>query len=424
MTFVNIVTSDRGWILETLAAETASRLPYVAFGDGPRRDAAIQYYITYSCRGRRLSPVELAFFTHLEPDGAAHDAFFAVARDVDHCVCQSAFYAGLLREAGVEPVSVIAPGVDPARFAPKLRVGVIGRTYHTGRKGEHLVEQLRDIPEIEWVFTGGGWPQPGQAVPEEALPALYRSLDYVLVPALYEGGPMCVIEALACGTPVIAPAIGWVPDYPHLEYQAGDAADLRRVLLDCLAQKRARRDAVLGQGWDEWAAAHDRLFHDLARRHGLALGVPPARRLQPRRVGLILHGNEREARGGPSVRAPRLARELSETGIQAELRHHPAPEGFSGLDLVHVFNSWPPWSAPDAVRRAHRSGAAVVFSPTASAMRGAGSCRGSLPRPSRVRRRMRRSSPSGCGWRGGGRGRRRRPSRRPASMPRCARWRR
>ncbi|WP_158287888.1 glycosyltransferase family 4 protein [Falsiroseomonas bella] len=363
MSFVNIVTSDRGWILETLAREIAARLPYVAFGDGPRRDAAIQYYITYSCRRRRLSPIELAFFTHLEPEGAAHDAFFDTARQVDHCVCQSSPYAALLQQAGVEAVSIIPPGVDPETFRPKLRVGVIGRTYHTGRKGEHLVEQLRDLEEIEWVFTGGGWPEPGRPVPAAALPDLYRSLDYVLVPALYEGGPMCVIEALACGTPVIAPPVGWVPDFPHVEYRLGDAEDLRRVLLDCLEQKRARRASVLGHSWDAWAEGHHRLFQSLAAARGIALGPPAARPALPRRVGLLLHGNEREAQGGPSVRAPRLVQELEETGIPAELRHHPAPEGFGGLDLVHVFNSWPNWSAPDAVRRAHRSGNAVVFSP-------------------------------------------------------------
>ncbi|WP_372624522.1 glycosyltransferase, partial [Falsiroseomonas sp.] len=365
MTGVNIVTSDRGWVLERLAGELAARLPYVAFGEGPDRDAAIQYYMTYSARRRRLSPVELAYFAHLEPDPATRESFFATARTVEHCVCHSRPYEAMLREAGITGVTTIPPGVDLDAFRPRLRIGVVGRTYHTGRKGEHLVAQVMDIPEIEWAFTGEGWPGPALKLPPEALPDFYRGLDYVLVPALYEGGPMCVVEALACGTEVIAPPIGWVPEYPHVEYRAGDAADLRRVLLALIEKKRALRASVLGLGWDAWAEGHDRLFRALAKAHGVSLSPRTARQRpgQPRQVGLFLHGSEGVAMGGPSVRAPRLARELTEAGCPAELRMHPAAQGFAGLDLIHAFNSWPPWSAPDLVRRARAAGRAVVLSP-------------------------------------------------------------
>lgn len=366
MTHVNIVTSDRGWILERLAREIADRLPYVVFGEGPDPAAAIQYYVTYSCRRRRLSPIEVAYFAHLEPEGEARERFFAVAREVEHCVCHARLYEAMLREAGVAEVSTIPPGVDLDSFRPKLRIGVVGRTYHTGRKGEALVAQVMDIPEIEWSFTGEGWPGPALNLPAEKLPDFYRGLDYVLVPALYEGGPMCVVEALACGTEVIAPPIGWVPDYPHIEYRAGDAADLRRVLLDLVEKKRALRASVLGRTWEAWAEGHDRLFRALAAARGLALARPaarPARPARPRRAGLFLHGNEQRAQGGPSVRVPRLVRELREAGIEAELRVHPAPKGFDGLELVHAFNCWSPWSGLDLLRRARQAGKAVVLSP-------------------------------------------------------------
>lgn len=365
---VNIVTSDRGWVLEKLAGELARRLPYVTLGEGPDRDAAIQYYMTYACRRRRLSPVELAYFAHMEPDPPTRAHFFAAAREVEHCVCHARPYEAMLREAGVAQVSTIPPGVDLDTFRPKLRVGVVGRTYHTGRKGEHLVAAVMDIPEIEWSFTGEGWPGPALNLPPEALPDFYRGQDYVLVPALYEGGPMCVVEALACGTEVIAPAIGWVPDYPHVEYRVGDAEDLRRVLLGLVEKKRALRESVAARSWDSWAEGHDRLFRDLAAAHGLTLAPPPRparpkRPKRPGRIGLFLHGSEGQAQGGPSVRAPRLARELTDWGCPAELRVHPDPRGFEGLDLVHVFNTWPPWSAPDLMRKARASGRALVLSP-------------------------------------------------------------
>ena len=61
---VHIRISDTGWVLETLAREIAQRLPYVTYDIYPRADADIQYYMTYGCRQQRVSPIEVALFTH------------------------------------------------------------------------------------------------------------------------------------------------------------------------------------------------------------------------------------------------------------------------------------------------------------------------------------------------------------------------
>jgi glycosyltransferase involved in cell wall biosynthesis len=63
------------------------------------------------------------------------------------------------------------------------------------------------------------------------------------------------------------------------------------------------------------------------------------------------------------VRVPRLARELRESAQEAELRIHPGPKGFDGLDLAHVFNCWAPRSALGLLRRAKEAGIATAFSP-------------------------------------------------------------
>ena len=44
------------------------------------------------------------------------------------------------------------------------------------------------------------------------LPALYRRLDALLVASRFEGGPYTMLEAMACGTPVVATPVGLVPD--------------------------------------------------------------------------------------------------------------------------------------------------------------------------------------------------------------------
>jgi hypothetical protein len=50
-------------------------------------------------------------------------------------------------------------------------------------------------------------------VPLSEMPALYRSADICVVPSLYENAPYTVLEAMACGRPVIATNAGGTPEY-------------------------------------------------------------------------------------------------------------------------------------------------------------------------------------------------------------------
>lgn len=263
---VHIKSSDPGWILERMTQALAQRLPYVTTSNRTNPSAAIQYYLNYTEHLGRVSPIELASFTHVDelmPEMKAR--YFQVAREVDVAVCMAERYAAELRALGLREVHVIRPGVDLERFTPRLKVGVVGRTYACGRKGEALVAEVLDTPGIEWHFTGSGWPLASRVLTEAEMPAFYREMDYILVPSLYEGGPMCVIEALACGTRVIAPPVGWVTDFPHVAFRTGDAADLRRVLDAAVGEKLALRRSVEDVTWDNFAAAHHRLFHALYR---------------------------------------------------------------------------------------------------------------------------------------------------------------
>ena len=263
---VHIKSSDPGWILERMTQALAQRLPYVTTSNRTNPSAAIQYYLNYTEHLGRVSPIELASFTHVDelmPEMKAR--YFQVAREVDVAVCMAERYAAELRALGLREVHVIRPGVDLERFTPRLKIGVVGRTYACGRKGEALVAEVLDTPGIEWHFTGSGWPLASRALTEAEMPAFYREMDYILVPSLYEGGPMCVIEALACGTRVIAPPVGWVTDFPHVAFRTGDAADLRRVLDAAVGEKLALRRSVEDVTWDNFAAAHHRLFHALYR---------------------------------------------------------------------------------------------------------------------------------------------------------------
>ena len=363
---VNIVISDRGWILEKLAKEITDRLDYVHYDITPDKSTLIQYYITYGCWKSQVSPIEMALFTHKEDNVNASKKFISIAQRVNVAIAQSNRTAQILIDAGIKTVAVIEPGVDTKKYKPQLKIAVVGRTYHTGRKGEALVNSVMDIPHIEWFFTGEGWPNPATRISDEELPSFYRSMDYILVPAVNEGGPMSILEALASGVEVIASDVGWVGEFPHIPFTRGDAGSLRETLLRLVQQRLDRSASVKALTWDRWAAQHDEIFNSLIAdlpAEAKETKQGPARTRAVRDVALVLHGAvEGKALGGPSLRVPATASALENEGIRARVLRFSTPE-IRKFELVHGFNIWTPTSARGLARQTARLGKPLVFSP-------------------------------------------------------------
>ena len=172
----------------------------------------------------------------------------ALARRALHVVTVSEFSRGELTELlrlPPERVSVIAGGVDPA-FTPQAdaeraraalgltRPYVLCVASQTARKNlAALVPAARALAAegIEVVVAGGHRPQFAReagleamrhvgAVPDALLPGLYAGAEAFALPSLYEGFGLPVLEAMACGTPVIAADATALPD------TAGGAARL------------------------------------------------------------------------------------------------------------------------------------------------------------------------------------------------------
>ncbi len=381
---VNLV--DRGWILERMGRELERHLDYVTVGDSPDPSAALNYHINYHAFTKKNN-LDAALFTHVEESvPSARDRFFDVARSVDVCVCMSKKYHLVLTESGVRDVVTIMPGTELERFTPSLRIGVAGRTYHTGRKGESLVAKAMAIPGTEWYFAGEGWPQGGTVFSSDRLPEFYRIIDVLLVPALYEGGPMPVLEALASGKPVIAPPVGFVPQFPHIEYQAGNFEELRNRIEEFLRQRLELRASVEERTWKAWAMEHHLLFSRLLpQRTELRVRAvdetPPGvtgwpvpfaklpgytcarrKRAAGDRLKILLVARAEQFAGGPSVRIPILRRQLSEMGHEVDFRTDPEPDA-TGYDVAHIFNVWAPWDALRQMRSLKKSGVPLILSP-------------------------------------------------------------
>lgn len=268
---VRIVTEKPGWIMHRKAEEIRKHMgeENVRINeDWPEAD--IHYYINYGYfRAKPKTGLTVANFTHYDPDHLA-DKFVQTAYEVDHCIAVSEATADVLRGCNVpdDKISVILVGAD-RHFQPKLTVGVSGRVYPGGRKGEDIVRALLDDPEVMSkvciVATQEGWGAPVWRFDNPA--DFYRAIDYLLVPSRLEGGPVPFMEALACGTMSIAPEIGVVPQFPHISYPAGDADSLKAKLLSLaeqhISQRRPLSDEMRGIDWSGWAVEHEKLFRRL-----------------------------------------------------------------------------------------------------------------------------------------------------------------
>jgi glycosyltransferase involved in cell wall biosynthesis len=354
--FVHIVLADEGWILERYAREIEKRLDYVTVSRTPDPAACINYYLNYTSYQGKQPGIDIGFFTHIEP--SFYQGFFTIAEQMDYCICMSSLYANELYKKGVQNIFLICPGVDLDNYSPAIRIGVVGRTYETGRKGEELVKSVMDEPGIEWHFAGTGWPKPGIMYLPEEMPKFYNNIDYLLIPAYYEGGPMSLLEALACGREVIAPPIGFVPEYPHIEFKTGDSEDLRRVFRELMEKRQKIRDSVINRSWNSWAKHHDILFRKILNKID-PIKFPPKKNFS---VLLAMGADENINHGGPSTRILQTKNKLEKLGLKVEISSEDKPD-IKNFDLVHVFNIWPPDKSLEKLRFFHEQEIPIVFSP-------------------------------------------------------------
>ncbi|WP_236639951.1 glycosyltransferase family 4 protein [Salinigranum halophilum] len=139
-----------------------------------------------------------------------------------------------------DKVTMIPHGVDTDRFRPheevhptvgpeKFTVLTVGRL--GSRKGIGLAIRgiaALDDPDVEFLIAGTGRHEErlrtlardlGVAdqvrflgyVPDEELPLLYSSADVFSLTSRYEGLGLVLLEAMACGTPVVATDVGGIP---------------------------------------------------------------------------------------------------------------------------------------------------------------------------------------------------------------------
>jgi len=114
-------------------------------------------------------------------------------------------------KANLNNVKVVQNGVDTSIFKPQgnqrkgFTVGWAGK-YSRTEKRTHLLERL-------------GYPlKIGTKIDHSKMPDFYNSIDVYVCVSSAESSPMPVLEAMACGLPVVSTEVGIVPEALQREW--------------------------------------------------------------------------------------------------------------------------------------------------------------------------------------------------------------
>ncbi|HTW31664.1 MAG TPA: glycosyltransferase [Candidatus Sulfotelmatobacter sp.] len=211
-----------------------------------------------------------------------------------------------LVELGITPahITVLRNGVDLEMFRPADRdaargaLGVDGRVllsvgHLIARKSHDMV--ISALPRLAGysLLIAGDGPENSRlralaarlgvadrvrfvgAVPHEKLRNLYVAADAVVLASSREGWPNVLLEAMACGTPVVAspvwgnPEIVSAPEAGMLmrERSASGVAEAVEQLFGHLPSRESTRAFAERFSWDETSAGQIRLFRNVLAAH-------------------------------------------------------------------------------------------------------------------------------------------------------------
>ena len=201
-------------------------------------------------------------------------------------------------------VEVLRNGVDLSMFRPtdrRVARQALGLTRPTllsvghliERKGhDRVIEAMRQLPDFDLIIVGEGPEREALghlargvgvtdqvrllgARPHEMLPEIYGAADALVLASSREGWANVLLEAMACGTPVVASNIWGNPEVVKTaasgvltEHNTPEGiARAVRTLFANLPARAATRAYAEGFSWDDTTRGQIALFHCVIARH-------------------------------------------------------------------------------------------------------------------------------------------------------------
>lgn len=218
-------------------------------------------------------------------------------------VCKALKDALVDCDVAPDKVTVLRNGVDLEAFRPLARemirqeLGlhrptILSVGYLIERKGHHLViEALRRLPEHDLLIVGEG-PDRGLlervaqkhgvaarvrflgSVPYERMPSLYNAVDLLVLASSREGWANVLLEAMACGTPVVATNIWGTPEVVASPAagrlvptrDAGSLSEAIQAILKAPPSRAATRAYAENFSWQATTDGQLKLFSKLVGR--------------------------------------------------------------------------------------------------------------------------------------------------------------
>ncbi|UCE45126.1 MAG: glycosyltransferase [Methanobacteriota archaeon] len=174
------------------------------------------------------------------------------------------FVGGLEPRKGLEFLVLLISEIRKAH--PDVRLSVVAKAGFRGVDSvewfEHLADRARVQDAIEF----------HESISQHDLVRLYADADVVVLPSRDEGWGLSLMEAMACGLPIVASRVGGVPELVRdgqdgLLVESGDVVGLGHAIARLLSDPEMRRrmgssgrKRVEGFSWDDTARVTSREY--------------------------------------------------------------------------------------------------------------------------------------------------------------------